>query len=415
MAICPQIPAALPSARRRADPRLAHLRCRSILAAVLTCLVGASLGWVAQADAATRHTRRHLAGGVAQRGHGHARRRATGKKAQVAPLVFGVYPGGSAGAVGSSGPLYPEDPGKRLSSLEQLRPAGKPFVLRLYAAYSGTSGPSAAAQVAQDIAPYTAAGFRVELVLCYRPSSEEAAVEVPGFLGFVRNTVDQLGSNRSLVSLQVTNEANVSGAPNAADGYYAGAKDALIRGVEAAKAQIERDGFGQLQVGFSWAYQLDSGENAFWSYLGQRGGAAFRRALDWVGIDSYPGTWGPVLPTNPDLASGVRQATADALNSLRNTYMPLAGIPRTVPIHVSESGYPTGPGRGTEQQSTVLKAGVRAVSDYRASYNVTDFRWFDLRDANSSSASFEDQYGLTSDTYVAKPAFSVYHMLVSRL
>ena len=169
--------------------------------------------------------------------------------ASVPSLVFGVYPGGSAGAVGSAGPLYPEDPTKRLSSLEQLRPAGKPFVLRLYASYSGASGPSAAAQVSQDIARYTADGFRVELVLCYRPSDANAAADVPGFVSFVRDTVEQLGSDPSLVSLQVTNEANVSGAPNAADGYYAGAKDALIMGVEGAKAESERDGFSQLEVG----------------------------------------------------------------------------------------------------------------------------------------------------------------------
>jgi hypothetical protein len=63
----------------------------------------------------------------------------------------------------------------------------------------------------------------------------------------------------------------------------------------------------------------------------------------------------------------------------------------------------------------VLAAAVQAVSDYRATYNVTGYRWFDLRDANSSSASFEDHYGLISDTYVAKPAFAVYRSLVATL
>ena len=288
-------------------------------------------------------------------------------------------------------------------------------MLRLYASYTGGSGSSAEAQVGQDLAQYTARGFRVEVVLCYRPSDGKRSLDVPGFVEFVQAAVEQLGPNHGVVALQVSNEANVSGAPNAADGYYAGASDALIAGVEAAKATIAHDGFGQLKVGFSWAYQLDSAEKSFWSYLGQRGGVAFRRALDWVGIDAYPGTWGPPLSANIDLASAVRRATANALSSLRNTYMPLAGIPGSTPIHVSESGAPTGAGRSDQQQSITLQAAVRAVSDYRASYAVTDYRWFDLRDASTSSPSFEDHYGLMTDTYTAKPAFSVYHTLVSNL
>jgi hypothetical protein len=95
--------------------------------------------------------------------------------------------------------------------------------------------------------------------------------------------------------------------------------------------------------------------------------------------------------------------------------MPLAGIPPTVSIAFCESGYPTGPERGADQQTLVLEAAVRTVSDTRAIYGVGAYRWFDLRDANSSSASFEDQYGLMTDAYVPKPAFSAYRALVSEL
>lgn len=329
--------------------------------------------------------------------------------------MFGVYPGGAAGAVGPAGPVYPEDPEKRLASLERLRPSARPFVLRLYTSYTGPGGPSAASQTGQEIAQYTAAGFQVELVLCYRPSEGDTATDVAGFVAFAESAVDQLGSDRGLVGLQVTNEANVLGAPNASDGYYAGARDALISGVEGAKHEIDRSGFDQLKVGFNWAYQVGPAEAGFWSYLGEHGGASFQRALDWVGLDAYPGTWGPALPVGLPLAQGVRAATVNALSSLRDTYMRLAGIPPTVPIHVSESGGPTGAGRTPEQQSTVLQTAVQTVFDYRALYNVTDYRWFDLRDANSSSASFQDQYGLMSDTYRPKPAFDVYHALVSTL
>jgi hypothetical protein len=46
---------------------------------------------------------------------------------------------------------------------------------------------------------------------------------------------------------------------------------------------------------------------------------------------------------------------------------------------------------------------------------VTDYRWFDLRDADSASSSFEDQYGLMTDDYAPKPAFATYRSLVAKL
>jgi hypothetical protein len=423
----------------------AGVACCSLLAATLLCSLPAS-----RARAATERAARHSAlrspastpygrrsaalhrraGRLARYEHWGARRRPVVRRqrrsavkvnrrsavsASAPALVFGIYPGGAAGAVGASGPLHPEDPGKRLSALQLLRPPGRPFVLRLYVSYTGAGGYSAAAQAGTEIAEYAAAGFQVELVLCYRPADDDATADVPGFVSFVRETVAELGGNPSVVSLQVTNEANVSGAPNASDGYYAGAADALIRGVEGAKAESETDGFSQLKVGFNWAYQLGSSEEAFFSYLGERGGASFARALDWVGIDAYPGTWGPALPAGLSLQSATRQATVEALNALRERFMPLAGLSGAVPIHVCESGAPTGMTRNEAGQRTVLSSAVRAVYGNRRVYNVTDYRWFDLRDANTSSASFEDHYGLMSDAYVAKPAFDVYRTLMARL
>jgi hypothetical protein len=309
--------------------------------------------------------------------------------------------------------VAPENPALRLAALEQLKPAKAPFVLHLYASYTGSGGESAAQQVGAEISSYTAAGFQVELVLCYRPADLNATVDVPGFAQFVRSTVDDLGSNPGMVSLQVTNEANVDGAPNASDGYYPGAEDALIDGVIAAANERDADHYEQLKVGFNWAYATDPSETSFWTYLGTHGGSAFVRDLDWVGIDAYPGTWGPTLSSELDLGHAVTLATVQALSKMRQTYMPLAGIPDSVPIHFSESGYPTGPNRTYAMQTTALEAEVKAVVDYSGTYNVNGYRWFDLRDADSSSTSFEDQYGLMTDAYVPKPAFAAYQELVS--
>lgn len=383
-----------------------------LLALALLASISLSLSTAVVAAAHTHGKRHH---GMRHRRHRlrHRTRHAVTARS-TAPLVFGIYPGGAAGAVGPSGALYPEDPTKRLAAVEQLRAPGRPFVLHLYASYSGAGGWSAAQQVGQQIASYGAAGLQTELALTYRPSDGGSAADVAGFVSFVRATVRALGPDAGFVSLQVTNEANITAAPNAADGYYAGAKDALIQGVIAGKDESVRDGFTQLKIGFNWAYDTGSGERGFWSYLGQHGGASFVSALDWVGFDAYPGTWGPALDS-----SNLTTATVDfmdaALSSLRATYLPLAGIPHRVPLQVCENGYPTGPSRTEAMQVTVMKASVSAVDRARGTYNIAGYRWFDLRDADSSSSSFEDQYGIMRDDYRPKAGFWVYQQLVAAL
>jgi hypothetical protein len=376
----------------------------ALLAALVTIALGASTGAAAPAGRMT------LAASIRRQPMSRLK-----PKSPMAPrLVFGIYPGGAAGTVGPSGPVAPENPTLRMAALEQLRPAGRPFVLHLYASYTGANGSSAAQQVGQEIAQYDSAGFQTELVACYRPSDGGSPADVGGFVEFVRQAVRSLGPVPGFVSLQVTNEANQGGSPNTSDGYYAGAKDALIDGVIAAKDEIRKDGFGQVKVGFNWAYATDAGERAFWRYLGSHGGRRFVDALDWVGLDAYPGTWGPALGGRW-LAAGTTNFMDRVFHRLRGTYMPLAGIPRTVPLRVSETGYPTGPGRTDAMQVAVMKATVQAVYHARATYNINGYRWFDLRDADSSSSSFESRYGLMRDDYSPKPAFGAYRALIASL
>jgi hypothetical protein len=329
-------------------------------------------------------------------------------------LTFGIYPGGAAGTVGPGGPTRPEDPAKRLAALELLRPPDRPFVLHLYVSYTGPGGQSADQQVGQEIAAYGQAGFQTEVALCYRPADGGSDADVAGFVEFVRQSVDSLGREPGFVSLQVTNEANVGGAPNASDGFYKGAESALIRGVMAAKQEVHKSGVGRVKVGFNWAYAVDRAEIGFWRRLRRDGGRRFIAALDWVGFDAYPGTWGPRLAAG-DVSAATASFMKGALRRLRSTYLPLAGIPKRVPLHISENGYPTGPGRSDATQVAVMRAAIHAVSVARATYNITGYRWFDLRDADSSSSSFESQYGLMRDDYSPKPAFGVYRGLVASL
>ena len=397
-----------PIHRRGAQRYAAH-------AMLVVVLAVAMVGIAAPADSSGRPA---LGSRVSDGGHGHRadRRQRSGlMSARIRPrrpLVFGIYPGGAAGTVGPTGKVRPEVAELRLEALRTLRGGARPFVVHLYDSYTEPADAGALPEwLESQIAAYTADGFSVELVLAYRP--KRTTGDVTGFAGFVRARVRQLGGNPNVTDLQVTNEANVDGAPNAADGAYPGARRALVRGVIAADKAARSRGFSHLRIGFNWAYQLGRSERAFFSSLRRIGGRRFTTAVDWVGLDAYPGTWGPALGTT-DLSAGVRSSTLAAIRLLRQDLLPRARL-GAADLHVSESGYPTGPGRTDAMQEEALRAAVQAVAEAAPAQRVTGYRWFDLRDADSSSSSFESQYGLMRDDYSPKPAFSAYRELIAKL
>lgn len=382
-----------------------------LASALLALLVTAAPGWWFGGSAGGAGVRRNGRPGSRDRTVSF---RDSNAGATTSAFTFGIYPGGAAGSVGPSGPTAPEDPALRLAALEQLRPRHAPFVLHLYAGYTGPGGYTAGEQIGQEVEAYGRAGFQTEVALCYRPADGGSAADVAGFVQFVRASVRSLAHEPGFVSVQVTNEVNVRNAPNASDGYYKGAEDALITGVIAAREVVRQDHDPTVKVGFNWAYQTDRAERAFWRYLARVGGRRFVDAVDWVGLDAFPGTWGPALGPG-DAAAATASFMNAALARLRSVYMPLARLPRSVSLRVTENGYPTGPGRTDAMQVTVMRAAVMAVYRDRRAYNVTGYRWFDLRDADSSSSSFESQYGILHDDYSPKPAFSVYRDLVAEL
>jgi hypothetical protein len=91
-----------------------------------------------------------------------------------------------------------------------------------------------------------------------------------------------------------------------------------------------------------------------------------------------------------------------------------AGIPRAVPIHVQEIGWGTAPGRSAEQQRDELVRMLGAIHRHRGTFNVDHLNWFSLRDSDSGSPSFQQQWGLLRDDYAPKPAFAAYGRLIER-
>ncbi len=215
-----------------------------------------------------------------------------------------------------------------------------------------------------------------------------------------------------MIALQIANEVNLTFSPDSSDGSYDGARQALVDGVIAAKDEARRRDLTHLEVGFNWAYRTDpASEESFWRALRDRGGQEFVRAVDWIGLDAYPGTVFP--PAESDL-DGYRDGMVNAMSSLR-CFAKIPGIPASVPMKVEENGWPTFPGRSGAMQADVLREMVRAVHDYRGNYGVTDYRWFNLRDGDTSSPMPFQHFGLLDSAYREKPAFAVYQGLVAAL
>jgi len=328
------------------------------------------------------------------------------------PLMrFGIGPLVQAGQIGPlPSPAVAEQPERTHSALARLRPASGAFVLRLNRFFwsDGQEGIRRYLDLAER---FTSRGYLVELQVRYHPDAEQEG-DIARWTEHVREVVRRYGANPRVVALQIANEVNITFSQDSSDGAYEGAREALVRGVIAAQEEARRLGHEHLEIGFNWAYRTDpASEESFWRSLRDRGGAEFVRALDWIGLDAYPGTVFP--PAEPGLED-YRDGMVNAMSSLR-CFARIPGIPETVPMKVEENGWPTFPGRSREMQADVLRTMVGAVHDFRGTFNVTDYRWFNLRDGDSSSSQPFQHFGLLDSAYAEKPAFAVYESMVEQL
>lgn len=252
------------------------------------------------------------------------------------------------------------------------------------------------------VTTYANQGYKVMVVLRYRPPQGYEG-NVAAWRDYVRSAVDHYAAMPNVMWIQVTNEANAGGTSDS-DGYYVGARDALIQGVIAGNQEKTAHNYN-VKIGFNFYYGLgESSDNDFWSYLGANGGSAFSQATDWAGIDAYPGTF--ILEPNGDYA-----AMHDALVYMRSTSMPQAGLGSSVPIYVAETGFGV-LGKSEDDQVHHLNSFWNAVWDLHDSENVRMFIWFEQVDRAYWSANPADHMGLTDVNYVPRKAWYTYQNLL---
>ncbi len=317
----------------------------------------------------------------------------------LSPLIFGIYPGGSTG----HGTVTPDDPLRIHEALDQLQGDGSPLLVRGYAHYTGSLSPVKAGRIAapKAVEQYIRDGRTLDLVLCFRQPN------LAGWLEFIRDTIRRYGSLLSMV--QITEEANVT-TVEAVDGCIPQVREALVQGVIAAKEEIQRAGL-DIQVGFNAAPGFDPADD-FWPAIAALGGPSFLDALDYVGFDFFPDVFRP-LPHASEAT--LRAAVVGVLAHFRNVSLAAAHIPQTCPIHITEHGWPTGPGRSFERQAEVVEQVVRTIHEHREPFNITHYEHHTLRDANSSDPDLLSQLGLLRDDYQPKPAFERYCHLIAEL
>lgn len=315
---------------------------------------------------------------------------------EAQPLVFGVYPFGTAGGPDGviSGP--PDDTALIGQALGDLAGGGPPLLVRMYVTFDGAAG-----KALDQVAQFAQIGSVVDLSLNFHDRNGD----VEQWCSFVQQVVQRHGSQ--VGSIGVTNEANLLHVPFAPDGAYPNALEALADGIAAA-AETKRSTGGTAALGFTTASDTTPEAESFWQRLVARNGKAFGAAVDFAGLTMYPGVFGPPAGSATELA----QQTTGMLTGYR-AQLSAAGIPDTVPIRVCESGWPTGPGRSEQAQAEALRAIVGTVAGLRGELHITHWELFTLRDADSSRDDIFGQFGILRDDYTRKAAFEVLRDLIS--
>ncbi len=314
-------------------------------------------------------------------------------------LQFGIYLGGVSEVhheMATGKPDVPEEINRTLDLLQ----GDKQFLVRTYLGFTGTEEDAEllAMPSTPDLARYTWRGRKLDLVL----SNWDRCGNLSQWTDFIDNVIRRYGPY--IGCLQICEGPNLYDYPG--DGRFGHAVDSILAGVKVARQAIKQRAFSAL-VGFN-VVPSSHPNDGFWDDLAGRMDNSFVNSLDYVGLNFYPDVAvplvGPITKEVAEVLTGFREGT------LRN-----AGIPASVPIHICENGWPTGPHRYYTRQAEFIDQSVRTVQELRSKLNITHYELFSLRDADTANPDLNHQFGILRDDYSPKPAFETYRRLVAEL
>ena len=310
---------------------------------------------------------------------------------------FGIHPFGLAGMASGVARGAPDDFTRLPGIIDELR-GGQPLLLRSYIPFAGNESVPTAMSL---LKMFAASGAPWDVVLLFRTDSDDLS----GWLQLIEQIVTRFG--RTLDTLQITGEPNLLGMPDAGDGARPHVRRALRDGVLLAKETV-RATDATVSIGFN-AVPTVEGADDFWPAV--RGlGDEFAAAVDYVGLDFYPDVFGAAIALEH-----LPLAVESILRRFREHDLAAGGISPSIPIRITENGWPTGPNRSYEHQAAVLESIIRTVHRLRKELNITDYELFGLRDADSANDISFYQFGIMRDDYTLKPAFNVYQRLIAEL
>jgi hypothetical protein len=301
-------------------------------------------------------------------------------------LIYGIWPGVVNADLISFQPVDApaEDPDRTLAALVSLQGRAERFYVRCFRHFGSGVGDFANIETTPSRPSiYAGDGRHVDLVCSY----QSTAPDPDGFAQFVREGVRDLSSWGG-GKVQIGEELNM---PAPLDGGSPGCFDAVAAGVEAALDERARSGADVL-IGVNAAGLADE---AFWQRLAGALSPTLVDQLDYIGLDVFPDVFHPV-PLHK-----IADATRYVLHAARQRSA-AAGFSTATPLHITETGWPTGANRDNATQAHVLEMVFNAVLD--AECNVTAYELFGLRDVRTDGH-WQNEWGLLRDDYSPKPSF----------
>jgi hypothetical protein len=327
-------------------------------------------------------------------------------RAAAPTFVFGIYPGGDAGSNDGIVTGFPDDPVQICRCLDDLQGGSHPFIVRSYERFSDREHPSRwPVQQPAHYEQYLENGRMLDLVLLF----QSIRGDVAGYLQFAVELVKRHASK--LYSVQVTEEASSANGPDVIDGPYPNVLNALVEGVKEVKHGLRQIGRHDVRVGFN-ATPTFGPDSSFWSKIGKLGGGDFLKSLDYVGLDFFPDVFRRLAPDGEP--GDLERSARGVLQTMRNEWLPAAGIGPSVPIHIAEHGWPTAPARSEERQAEVIEKIIRLLWAERKRLNIARYTLFDLRDATAPGRENDlfRHFGITRGDYSAKAAYATFRSLI---